>query len=146
MELFIQIAVSLVMGILTAYFASKRGRNATIWFIIGMLLGIFGLLILFIMPRAEGQAVQTKREVSSEVSVIAPQQKHTVTIPIDEPSEWYYLDSQHTQFGPIKLSALSELFAKGQLQPSSFVWKKGMGDWMKIEELPYLIDNMKPLE
>ena len=41
-------------------------------------------------------------------------------------AEWYYLDADEAQVGPVGLAVVSSL------PPSTLVWKEGMGDWAHI--------------
>ena len=53
----------LLFGIVTAVVASNKGRNGCGWFIIGFLLGPFGLILSLVVPKnvraVEGEALRT---------------------------------------------------------------------------------------
>ncbi len=48
MEIFIFVAI--ICGIVTAIIASSKGRNAFGWFFVGLLLGIFGIILIACLP------------------------------------------------------------------------------------------------
>jgi hypothetical protein len=49
--------------------------------------------------------------------------------------QWYYTQSGQ-QLGPVSEGELRALLASGQLLPSEFVFKEGMGDWMVVSSIP----------
>jgi len=119
----ISFVLLLILGAMTAVFAERRGRDPWIWFFVGMLLGLLGLLLLFILP----PAVKTKDE---KPPTTQPEPQQTLPEKL-----WYYLDQQHAQHGPVPLSQLKDLMAKNELSAASYVWSEGMETWKKIGEL-----------
>jgi GYF domain 2 len=137
MSLFLSFILWLLIGIATAYFANQRGRDPFIWFIVGMFLGLLGLALLFFLP-----------SYSSEGQLSEESEKHVETSP-EEPAfsdrsheylikEWFYLDGQRQQQGPMRFEALKSVWGQGRLSIESYVWCDGMENWKKIEELPFL--------
>ena len=56
---------------------------------------------------------------------------------------WYY-NQQGQNFGPVSAEQLRQLMECGQLQPSDFVWKEGMAQWVaaaNIFRIPRPADN-----
>lgn len=51
--LLIVILIWIGCGVATAVIARNKGRNGCIWFAIGIVLGIIGLVIALIVPRAK---------------------------------------------------------------------------------------------
>jgi len=140
------------MGAATAYFANQRGRDPYLWFAIGLLLGIFGLLLVFILPPAveETETNQTTKmqssspssvilEVTPEVVVDAP--KHDYLI-----KDWFYFDKAGQQQGPVGFDYLKNLWKEGKINALSFVWSEGMEKWLKIEESPELEQALEDFE
>ena len=52
MEVFV--FIWLAFGVVTALAASSRGRSPVAWFFIGAVTGIFGLIAVLVMGRADG--------------------------------------------------------------------------------------------
>jgi len=45
--------ISLVCGVVCALVAPGRGRNSTSWFFIGLLIGVFGIMLLALLPERD---------------------------------------------------------------------------------------------
>ena len=46
-------------------------------------------------------------------------------------TEWYYLDADEAQIGPVGLAVVSSFVEAGTM-----VWTEGMADWSAVRELP----------
>lgn len=126
------IFVVLLMGGATSHFAKQRGRHPLGWFAIGLLFGLFGLIFLFLLPKLNKEEnAQTKLEIPTKVET----ENHSL---FSKNSEWYYLNKEHQQTGPITFEALIEMWDKMLLSKESYVWCLGMAEWKKVSELPYL--------
>jgi len=110
------------MGTITAYFAQKRGRDLFSWFIIGMLLGILGLIILFL--------IADRSKVEPEKDVPEPILPHVVS------KDWFYLDDNRQQHDPVSTEELKSLRERGEISSDTYVWSEGMEDWKKLQEIP----------
>lgn len=135
MDFLIFSIILLLIGSITAHFAAKRGRSPINWFLIGALLGIMGLLLLFLLPNlATGKSL----EKSSAAQTTANQ-----PMSFDQPNtvseykrkKWFYLDNTHAQQGPVDFEKLMPAWKNKEISGQTFVWSEGMADWKKIEEL-----------
>lgn len=115
------VAIALIMGTLSATIAHRRGRNGYLWFFVGFLFGLIGMLAVFFMA-------PKKAVVKPILSAPAPQ----VTGPSDK--FWYYLDPAHAQQGPMSFEALTKAFGQGKISPSTFVWHEDLSDWKPLQE------------
>uniref|UniRef100_A0A7S3YTA7 Uncharacterized protein n=1 Tax=Lotharella globosa TaxID=91324 RepID=A0A7S3YTA7_9EUKA len=52
--------------------------------------------------------------------------------------EYYYVDNQEQQAGPVTKADLKNLFATGEITTETFVWGEDMAEWQAVEELPKL--------
>lgn len=130
-ELTIKIFVGLLMGGITSYLAYRRGKQPIIWFFIGALLGVLGLLLLFFFPNP--QSDRKKMPI-------------TIAIEKDPPfvlQSWYYLDKDHKQYGPVSFSYLKGLWSQEKLQSGSLVWQEEMTHWKKLDDLPEMLSYLK---
>ncbi|WP_068468204.1 DUF4339 domain-containing protein [Candidatus Protochlamydia phocaeensis] len=133
-----------IIASLTAYYADRKGRSFTVWFILGVLLGIFAPLILFFLPSISETDKDTGEPTMTILHPSADLQNLPKTPPPPfEQSEvaeklWYYLDKDHQQMGPVSLIALRDLWNTGLLELNSYVWSEGMGQWQKVDDLPAL--------
>lgn len=137
----------LIIAGFTAYYANLKGRNPLIWFLIGILLGIFAPLILLFFP-----AVKKPEDDGLPTMTLSPpdpslqQLSETLPLPTDSPHPeeenklWYYLDQEHQPMGPVSIIALRELWNRGLLELNHYVWTNGMEQWQKVESLPALKD------
>ena len=53
-------------------------------------------------------------------------------------SEWYYIIDE-MQYGPVSSGELRDLAVRGQLLPSSLVWKEGLEGWVRAKNIKGLI-------
>jgi hypothetical protein len=144
--MFLTLFFWLLMGFSTAYFAQQRGRNPYLWFIIGIFFGLLGLLFVFLLPvvnaDGSGSGFEEKDIIKGEDSsgdspdFFAPSKSHDFFI-----KDWFYLDSQSKQYGPISFDLLKKLVEEEKIQRSSYVWCVGMTGWKRIEEF----DELKAL-
>lgn len=129
MQIFIFIAFLLLIGSITAHYAIQRGRSPFNWFMIGMLFGIMGLLLLFLMPNLATQS-SSKTQVQTSVAIEQnPPSEY-------QGKQWFYLDDSHAQQGPVSFRNLLPVWEKKGISSHSFVWCEGMSDWKTIEDLP----------
>lgn len=149
MDAYLHIILPLAMGCVAAYFASKRNRNPVVWFFIGVLLGLIGVVLLFILPpvKIEKEGSGPKNPSIRHVEYTSPlSHEETVTLevqPIAPEEMWYYLNEKHEQFGPVAFTKLRELYQGGTLSNFRYVWKEGMSDWKMIEELLDLQERLR---
>lgn len=145
MEIFIVIISWLLFGGATSYFASKRGRDPFAWFLIGMVLGVLGLLLLFILPVVNG-ASEEEDVVAKEYGASVPDQaseKEGVDFSSYRMKQWYFLNSKREQMGPSPYSVLRDMWNSKKIDPQTFVWCEGMPEWKRIIEIPQLKEGLE---
>jgi MFS family permease len=121
---------ALLFGQLTAHFARKKGRPPQLWFLIGALFGLLGLLLVFLIP---------PKRIKPQVPVLKPLQRNSDSWL----KMWYFLDSTHRQNGPLEFPDFIKAWREKRISASSFVWGEGMEHWKKIEELPELLRELE---
>jgi GYF domain 2 len=132
MQLFISIILWLMIGSATAYFANQRGRDPFVWFMLGMLLGFLGLLLLFLLPVGQ----EEKQAVEAEYSLLESKEKIHLTSPLQPlAKDWYYYDESRCQQGPIDLAKLRQLWSTQQIKKETYLWSAGMSEWKKMYEI-----------
>lgn len=130
MHMIISLVLWLIMGSLNAYFAYQRGRDPIAWFMLGILLGIIGLIVLFILPKLPIRE-QEDPELAPDSYAIKVQNAYDYTT-----NEWYFLDASRKQQGPVKFRSLQSEWLDGKINSDSFVWSEGMPDWSRISQIP----------
>lgn len=139
----IKFLVTVCIGCLTAYLAKGKGRNPILWFFIGTFFGIFGLLALFLFRGRKKE----EKEKSSKENISLPDAETKQESVSLEPSigvktlkeqEWFYLDAQHQQSGPVAFTVLESMWKEGKITQLTYVWSEGMTDWHVIKDLPLL--------
>lgn len=130
-QLIVSFVLGLLIGAITAYFAERRGRSPMVWFFVGALLGIFGLILVFILPSYAAKEVDEKKG-EPVVFVAAPP---IAPPPVIEEKLWYYLDQNHQQYGPVPYAQIKDLLDRQELTTDTYVWSEGMEDWKRISEL-----------
>jgi hypothetical protein len=114
---------SLLFGLSTAWFAHNRGRNPYLWFSLGFLFGLLGVLAFFFPLTSQRKS----REVVPEI----PQPY------IEGPRDafWYYLDEERQQKGPMSFDAFSRIWRRGEMPPTTLVWHEQLEEWKPLQEL-----------
>lgn len=110
-------------GATCAHFARKRGRRPVVWFFLGTSLGLFGVALLFLLPKIEPKKWPGPLPMSPK--------------PMPRQDElWFYLDQNHAKQGPLPFRDFHRAFEKAEFSDKSYVWSEGMEDWKHLEELP----------
>ncbi|MCP5469409.1 MAG: DUF4339 domain-containing protein [Chlamydiales bacterium] len=122
MQLLNVLLFSGAMGLLCSHLAKKKHKKPLVWFFLGFFFGIFGLILLYIVPSFSKK----------------PAEKRFVPPPKLERSDawikmWYYLDPTHKQQGPFEFPDFIE---KVKEKKETLVWGEGMKEWKKLSELP----------
>jgi hypothetical protein len=127
------VTVLVIQTGLASYYAAKRGRDPWGWAVIGMLFGFLGLFLLFLLP-----PLAQKEQLPPPLAQSEMQVDSVPLLPPSEPPkvEWYYLDGEHQQQGPVLLEALRDQWIEKKISAESYVWCSEMTEWKKIGELP----------
>ncbi len=115
---------ALCFGGICAYNAKRRDRSPSAWFLTGFFFGIFGLIVLLLLPHSKKEVVQkttrTPPPITPEVSSI----------------QWYYLDAAtQEQHGPMSHIAIKNAHQEGRISNSTFVWNTELDNWKRLEEI-----------
>jgi hypothetical protein len=149
LELILSILLGVLFGITCSYLAKDKGRSPLNWFIIGLLFGIIGLVVLLLMPRIKKpeedapQVEEAPQKVQPIEEVESEEEPSTINSPPTQSelyrmNPWYYLDGKHVQIGPVDFQDILEAWRYGEISLSSYVWTDTMSNWQKIEQLPDL--------
>ncbi|MFC1654626.1 AgmX/PglI C-terminal domain-containing protein [Myxococcota bacterium] len=90
--------------------------------------------------RIRGKAIKFRcKRCNTVLTVKAP----PAPVLLDKPKqEWFYgLDGDEK--GPVSLVKLQSMLISGEVSAECFVWKKGSGDWIPVEEMPELAPAMR---
>ncbi len=165
MNLIVIIISGLLIGFATSYFAQKRGRDGASWFMIGVLLGIFGLLLLFLLPSIgvgsaskrpatmptsqgnsfEGWGGQPADRADSIAASDANKEPLSKALAEAREKDWYYVDAQRQQQGPILYEDLRLAFQREHLSRESLVWCEGMDAWQPLHMLSEVYADLSPV-
>ncbi len=132
MQNLLVILVWLTMGYVTSKFAEGRGRDPVAWFVFGILGGIFALAAVFLLPPL------VKDEEEKEVEVVVVNKFEGI-----EESEWFYLGVDSKQVGPVEYRDLFLAWDDGVVKEDTFVWREGMLEWLKVEDVPLLLEKLR---
>ena len=127
--------LGILIGGITAYIAQIRGRNLFLWFGLGVLLGVFALLILLLLPSEREEEIEMQKKMKEE-------QKESE---IFTNAIWHFLDKEHKNQGKGAFEEVKKNWEEGSIDPATLVWAEGMGEWEKIENVPELIKNLKKI-
>lgn len=109
-----------IAGIISAFLASKRGKNPYLWFTLGCLFGILGIFAILVALPPKRKPAAAKQSVWR----------------IDGPSDkfWYYLDPSNQQHGPMSRDALTAAWKSGKLNPTTYIWHEDLPNWKPLQE------------
>lgn len=142
--------MGVILGLLAAHLAMRKGREPMIWFLVGLLTGLVGIALLyFLTPMGFGGGKEEekakaedaeKKELLPAPSVGGQQSGSEEQGPaaLEDSEQWFYLDGEHQQQGPFNLGELREAWRQQRLQPTSYVWCPHLSGWMTVESLPTL--------
>jgi hypothetical protein len=130
----------IAFGVASAYFAKKQKRNPYIWFVVGLFLGIFGLLLLLMLPlvqRLRQKSPPPSQQSPTTITIEAKQASILIDSlkPEYEKALWYYLDHKNMQKGPMSFQAFENEWGSGSINESSYIWSDVMTDWKTFKEV-----------
>lgn len=134
MEILSTLVLATIIGSITAFLASKRGRNPFVWLFVGILFGMLGLLFLFILP----SCLEEESEEGESLILGEGSQKEPKEEAYYQKKEWFYLNEKHEQEGGVSFDELRKNWIEGKLSDWTYVWAEGMGEWKKIAEMSEL--------
>jgi hypothetical protein len=117
-------------GLVSSHFAKKRGRHPLGWFCITLLMGVFGIALLFCLPKVKPS--------SRPPQPLRPAFKKSESWL----KMWYYLDFSHIQQGPFEFPELIKKWREKGICEKSFIWGEGMKEWKRLSDLPDLIKEI----
>jgi hypothetical protein len=131
----LSLIIWVIIGAITANLAKQRGRDPYVWFLVGMVLGLFGILALFILPKAKRSDVPNPHVVIP--TVIVPE---VVVEPIQlfHCKDWFCVDVSKKQLGPMNFTDFKKLWDEKKILPQSYVWTEGMASWLPLSNVPDL--------
>lgn len=118
----------LVFGSISAYLAKKRGKNPYLWFFLGTLFGVFGVLFLYFAPK--DQAARPKTDDTTPTVDITPKVSES-----DKEKFWYYLDPENKQMGPMSYDGLLRNYGDGTITKDTHVWNENYDEWKPLSDL-----------
>ena len=115
------LSVSFAVGIFSAYYARKTGRNPYVWFAVGFFFGALGIFAIFFAP---------KKKVKAPPGPV-------ISFNLRGPNDklWYYLDKGKQQEGPMSRDALIAAWKSGKIGPATYLWHEELADWKPLSEL-----------
>lgn len=117
---------SILHGLLCGYLAERRKCNPWIWFFIGMMCGICGLIALFVTTKKKPKVVPVKETITPAVD------------PKFYSTAWYYVDNARNQQGPIDFSMLKKLIEEEEISKKDYIWCEEWDNWKALQEVPSL--------
>lgn len=125
------ISLWILFGAASAYYGQIKGRDPILWFVLGALFGVISLIILFFLPTLEPKEEPIEEQVIAEEPLLN-------TFKSIRLRDWFYIDNDQKQQGPVTFTLLRRKLYDGTLNNSTLVWSEGMEGWSpanSIEEL-----------
>ena len=89
----------ILLGALCSRIARQRNRHPGGWFVIGFILGVFGIILLFILPKKKSKMVSYAEPIPKttpqDKGTLEAQSSYSLSPPINDPEMskcWYYID------------------------------------------------------
>lgn len=121
----ILILIYFILGLISAYYAKKSGRNPYLWFALGVFFGIWSLLILVFLDQKNKK---TQVSLPNKIMDIAKK------LEIKDTKLWYYLNSENREVGPMSFTKLHSLFQTGTISSSTYIWNEELKDWKHLKD------------
>ena len=123
--------MSLICGAASAFIARSRGKNPYLWFFLGTLFGLLGLLFLFFDP---------SRPTTAKKGAPAAKDPNTIDIiPQYDPSckekFWYYLTPTNQQLGPMSFEALLKAYSENKVLRTTYIWTADFESWKPFGDI-----------
>lgn len=133
---YLSLMLGVVAGLIGAYYARERGRRPEVWFFVGLLFGLLGLLVLFLLPRFDEEGGQQEQLAGVEQTPVSE-------VPDPRFQDWFFLDDRRCQQGPVPFRQLIGAWRDRVIHQESYVWTEGMPTWEPIRQLPLLLEKLK---
>lgn len=157
-SMYSMLAIWVIIGIICSFVAKSKGKNQYLWFAIGVLFSVLGLLILLLLPKKEKEKVATPspavaKSMNSEAALPADDEENFMepTPPVkrikqDTALQWHYIYESDTIVevrGPFNIDDLRKEFVNLKLPISTYIWCDEFADWTPLSEfqnMSYLTD------
>jgi hypothetical protein len=116
----------ILLGLLAAFIAKKKGKNPYFWFGIGLFFGVFGLLALWLIAPTIKKEEKKIEKVIEKPSFFYQEE--------NAQKLWYYVNENKEQIGPIQLGSLETLWEEGKISASTYIWTSDWPSWKKMED------------
>ncbi len=160
MNVVLAIVTNILFGLLTSHLAQRRGRDGTTWFVVGVLLGLLGVILLYLFPNKQetvaekGSAMASlggsgsgtfdtrnnkdagAMEAAPLEGSIAPDATSVARLIYYKEHDWFYLDALRAQQGPIPFEDLRLAARSARISAESYIWCDGMPEWKHLQDLP----------
>lgn len=121
-------------GLLCSHLAKKRGKRQLPWFFTGLVLGIFGVILLYVLPTR-----QSPQKAPPKKKAPAPIERSDAWMKM-----WYYLEpASRKQKGPMEFPDLAKQWREKALTDKTLIWGEGMKEWQKVQDLPEIVKEME---
>lgn len=152
MDLFFVVLLTFLVGFLTMKLAERRGRSGPLWFCLGVLGGIFAVIALLLLKpvKKEGESEEEEEEQSLFSFGMDRQEKKNepgnakISLSWDPALyDWYYLNSEKKQEGPISFQTVSDLWNEGKISLDTYVWYEELSEWKHLHQLTELLASLE---
>ena len=116
---FVSFFITCLWGYIGYRTAEKKGRNPKLWCVLGVLFGLFAIIVISLLRPKETQKVVEMPKLELEEIV---------------QDNWYFLSHSKETKGPMSFNDFKTEFEAGTFNKQSFVWNETYTDWKKLEE------------
>ena len=139
--------ISLPIAVITAFIAPHRERNGWVWFLIGLVFGIFGLALLIALPlparkmekalNSSFPHIPAEGPLLSSASDLPSSYFPDSSIPLIYLNGWHYMEPHSGDMkGPISFHAFKQLWLSGIVNRETFIWNHTEKEWVQLAQRP----------
>ncbi len=136
-----------IIGLISAFVAKRKGKNPLLWFAIGTFFSLLGLILLLLLPKNKDDddksTLAPVHSMNSEGGAPAEEESYSEPTPTakrikSDPSfQWYYVfesDSSAEVRGPMTIDLLRKAVVSLKLPLATYIWCDDFPDWTQISE------------
>jgi hypothetical protein len=126
----------IMAGLVCSCVAKKQNKNPYIWFGVGCLAPICGVLFLLLIPmfkkyfRSKTHKKQD-RVVTLEVTPICELNPEAGSLN----KLWYFLDAENITVGPMSFPVFKQKWKEGKILPTTLIWNETLTSWQSFQDI-----------
>ncbi len=118
------------------------------WLSVSSVAELFDSMPISISPKAFSVDSPRRNRVVSEPSVddveLALASESAIDLNVENSNAVWFVGDMDLTVGPVDAPRISALIRRGELKPNSLVWRKGLAEWVQLQDVPELSELVLP--